>query len=127
MADDRIELAEPDRSQERRALDQVIPRGREDSALRHAVDGVAGSADALEQRRDPMRRSDLAHEIDVADVDAELERGRGDERLQLAGLEPRFGVEPLLLRQAAVMGGDRLFAEPLAQVPRDDARPSAAC
>ncbi len=51
--------------------------------------GVARAADALQERGDAMRRSDLADEIDVADVDAELERRRGDERLQLAGLQPR--------------------------------------
>ena len=45
---------------------------------------MARPADALQQRRDPMRRSDLAHEVDVADVDAELERRGGDERLERA-------------------------------------------
>jgi hypothetical protein len=39
-------------------------------------------ADALQERRDAVRRSDLADEIDVADVDAELERRGGDERAQ---------------------------------------------
>ena len=79
---------------------------------------MPGSADALQERRDAVRRSDLADQIDRADVDAELERRGGDERLELPGLEPRFGVEPLFLRQAAVVRGDGLFAEPLAQVPR---------
>ena len=83
---------------------------------------VARASDALQQRRDPMRRSDLADQVDVADVDAELERGRRDERLQLPGLQPRLGVEPLLLRQAAVVRGDRVFAEPIAQVPRQALR-----
>ena len=79
---------------------------------------VARPADALQQRRDAVRRSDLADQIDVADVDAELERRRRDQRLQLAALQPRLGVEPLLLRQAAVMRRDRVLAEPLAQMPR---------
>ena len=77
-----------------------------------------GSADALQERRDPVRRADLADEIDVADVDAQLERGGGDERAQRAGLEPRFRVEARLFRQAAVMRRDRVFAQPFAQVPR---------
>ena len=54
----------------------------------------------------------------MADVDAELERRGGHERLQRAGLQPVLGVEPRLLRQAAVMRGDLVLAEPLAQVPR---------
>ena len=37
---------------------------------------------------------------------------------RLPALEPRFGVEPRLLRQAAVMRGHRLVAEPLAEMPR---------
>src|SRR5262249_35027135 len=45
-----------------------------------------------------------------------------DERLQRAALEPRFRVEPLLLRQAAVMRGHGVFAEPLAQAARDALR-----
>jgi len=32
---------------------------------------VSGAADALQQRRDAVRRGDLADQIDVADVDAE--------------------------------------------------------
>ena len=101
------------------------------------ADRVAGAADALQQRRDPVRRSDLADEIDVADVDAELERRRRDERLQLSRLQPRLGVEPLLLRQAAVMRRDasspsrslRCARQPLRQPPRvdeDERRPCAA-
>ena len=44
--------------------------------------------DALEQRRDAARRADLADQLDRSDVDAELERGGGHERAQVAGAEP---------------------------------------
>ena len=54
----------------------------------------------------------------MADIDAELERRRRDERLQRAVLQPVLGVETNLLRQAAVMRGDGLLAQPLAQVTR---------
>ena len=77
---------------------------------------MAGAADALQEGRDRARRAELADEVDVADVDAELERGGGDQRLQLAGLEPLLGVEALLLGQAAVMGGDLVLAEPLGEL-----------
>ena len=114
-------------AQQRGAFDQVVARDREQPALRRAGDRVARSADALQKRGDPVRRADLADQIDVPDVDAELERRGGDQRLELPAFEPRLGVEPLLLRQAAVMRRDRVVAEPLAQVPRHAARPSAAC
>ncbi len=118
MRDDPIELAAADRAEQRRALDEVVARDRQQPSLRRAGHGVAGSADALQQRRDAMRRADLADQVDVADVDAELERRGRDQRLERAGLEPVLRVEPRLLREAAVVRRDRVLAEPLAQVPR---------
>ena len=76
---------------------------------------MARAADPLQEARDRARRAELADEIDVADVDAQLERRGGDQRLQLAVLQPLLGVEPLLLGQAAVMRGDRVLAQPLGQ------------
>ena len=87
--------------------------------LGRAADRVARAADALQKRRDRARRAELADEVDVADVDAELERGGGDQRFQLAALQPLLGLEPPLLGQAAVMGGDRVLAEPLGELARD--------
>ena len=88
---------------------------------------VARPARALQERRDRPRRSDLADEVDVADVDAELERRRRDEHLELAVLEPLLGVEPALLRHAAVVRHDvrRRRAARTDAAPR--ARPCAAC
>ena len=76
------------------------------------------AADALQERRDAMRRAELADEIDVADIDTELERGRRDERAQLAGLELALGVEPMLLGETAVMRRHDVLAEALGEVPR---------
>ena len=67
---------------------------------------------------DRARRAELADQIDVADVDAELERGGGDQRLQLAVLQPLLGIEPLLLGEAAVMRGDVGLAQQLGQLAR---------
>ena len=80
---------------------------------------VAGAADALQRDRDRSRRADLADQIDRADVDAELERGGGHDRLQLAALQPLLGVEPELARQAAMMREHGVFAEPLAEMMGD--------
>ena len=89
-----IELALRDRAHQRRAFDQLVARGREDPALRlgRVLDLMSRPADALQRDGDRSRRADLADEIDGADVDAELERRGGDDRLQLAGFEPLFGV-----------------------------------
>ena len=79
---------------------------------------MACAADALQERGDPARRAHLADEVDVADVDAELERGGRDQRLEAAFLEPRLGVEAMLLRQAAVVRRDVLRADAIGEVAR---------
>ena len=76
-------------------------------------------ADALEQRGDGSRCAELADEIHGADVDAEFERGRGDERLQLTALQPIFSVEPQMGGEAAVVGGDAVGAEQFGQIGGD--------
>ena len=119
---ERIELAAPYAVQQRRAFHQVVARERKQPPLGRAIDGVAGAADPLQERCDRARRADLAHEIDLSDVDAEFERGGGDQRLQFPALEPLLGVEPLLLGEAAVMCGHRLLPEEFGQGPRDPLR-----
>ncbi len=74
--------------------------------------------DALQQARDRARRAELAHQVDIADIDAELERCGRDQRFQRTGFQPLFGVETLLLGEAAVMRGHPLGAEPFRQLPR---------
>ena len=54
------------------------------------------------------RRAELADQLDVADVDAELERGRGHHDLELAGLEALLGVEAGFLGERTVVRGDVL-------------------
>ena len=79
---------------------------------------MARAANALQERRDAMRRRDLAHEIDVTDVDAEFERGGDDQHLQLAFTQPVLGVEAHFLREAAMVGRDVFGAEALRQLAR---------
>ena len=79
---------------------------------------MSRAADALQKRGDRPRRADLADEVDVADVDAELERGGRDEGLELAFLQPLLRIQPVFLREAAVVGRDVLRADPLREVER---------
>jgi hypothetical protein len=105
--------------QQGRAFDEVVTCHREQPALRRPVNGVPRAADALEERRDAVRRPDLTHEIDVADVDAELEGGGRDERFEAPLLQALFGIQAAFLREAAVVRADGLLAEPVCQVSRD--------
>ena len=71
--DDRVEIAGADRGEQRRALHQLVARERVQAADRNAADMVLGSPDTLEKGGDAPRRSQLAHELHGADVDAELQ------------------------------------------------------
>ncbi|MCW0461171.1 hypothetical protein NB717_002239 [Xanthomonas sacchari] len=114
----RIQFAAAHAIQQGRALDQVVARLRKQARLRRAAHRVAGAAGALQERGDRTRRAELADQVDVADVQAQFQRGGGHQHLQLAGLEPALGEQPGLARQAAVMRRHRLRAEQFAQVPR---------
>ena len=113
---DGVERARVHRGEERGALDELVARQREEPALRRAGAAVVGAADPLEERGDAARRADLAHELDRADVDAELERRGGDERPQVAGAQPGLDPVAAVLRQAAVVRGDDVVAEALAEL-----------
>src|SRR6202011_4963781 len=95
---------------------QLVTRERKNARLRHAANLVACPSCALQKGRDRSRRAQLAYELDVADVDAELERGGRDKHLQLTALQTLLGFEPQLLGHAAVVRGDMFGAEPLRQV-----------
>src|SRR4029453_12317384 len=87
-----IELAAMHRVEQRRALDQLVARKREQPRLGNPSDLMARAPRALQKGCDRARRSELANEVDVADVDAELERGGRDENLELAVLQPLPGL-----------------------------------
>ena len=79
---------------------------------------MPGTPDPLQKARDRARRAELADQIDIADIDAELQGSGRHQRFQRAMLQPLFGVEPLLLGKAAVMRGHLIGPEPLRQLPR---------
>ena len=81
--------------------------GRHQHALRGLVHAVVGAADALQQARSAFRRADIDDEIDVAPVDAEIER-RGARPRRAAGRRHRV-LDPAALAdiERAVMQRDR--------------------
>ncbi|SAK95147.1 hypothetical protein AWB82_06876 [Caballeronia glebae] len=114
----RVEFAAPHAVEQRRAFDEIVARGRKKPSFRHAADLMPGAPDALQKRADRTGRADLADEIDIADIDAQLKRRRGDQHAQFAALQALLRVQTMLAREAAVMRGDRFLAEPLGQMPR---------
>ena len=102
-------------------FEQVAAVLREDRPTRRLADLVAGAADALQAAADRAGRLDLDDEVDRAHVDAELERRRGDDRAQLAALQPVLDHDALLAGERAVVRADELV-EDLAGHRVDDAR-----
>ena len=102
--------------EQRRAFDQLVARQREQPALGRPRDRVARAADPLQKSRDRARRAELADQVDIADVDAELQRGGRHQGFQRAAFEPLFGIEPLFFGEAAVMRGHLIGAEPLGEL-----------
>ena len=68
---------------------------------------MIGAADALQQPRGALRRADIDDEIDVAPVDAEIERGGADHRAQAAGRHRLLDLAALRDVERAVMQRDR--------------------
>ena len=81
------------------------------SALRDPIEAMARTADALHQLRDGFGGTDLHHQVDGSYVDAQLQRGGGDYRLELASLEGSLDVQALLLAHRAMMRGHVLDAK----------------
>ena len=79
-----VERAGPRRRRVLRIVDDGADRGaafqhleaigRHQNAARRLVQAVVGAADALQQARGALRRADIDDEVDVAPVDAEIER-----------------------------------------------------
>ena len=76
--DQPVELAAPHRIEQRGAFDQLVTRQCKNARFRHAADLMTRPPRALQKGRDRSRRAQLAYELDVADVDAELERSGRD-------------------------------------------------
>ena len=101
-----VEFAGAHLADEGGLLEEVVAGGGEEAALGDGSAPVAGAADALHGDGDGAGGGDLADEVDVADVDAEFERGGGDEDLDLAVLQALLGVEAEVAGERAVVGGD---------------------
>lgn len=112
---DALEAAVADGGDEGGAFDQFVAGGGEDTALGHRFQPVAAAADALEGGGDGAGGADLADEIHGADVNAEFERGGGDDGAQFTALKAAFGTEAGLAGKAAVVSDDLIRAEALAE------------
>ena len=77
-----VQFLAPHGVEQGRAFDELVARQGKQLRLGDAAHLVARAPGALQERRNRSRRSELADEIDVADVDAQFERCSRDEDFQ---------------------------------------------
>ena len=80
---------------------------------------MTGAPYPLQQPGNAAGRAELAHQVHFTDIDTQLQRCRGDQHLEFAGLEPVLSLEPVFPGEAAVMGGDLILAATVRQVTGD--------
>ncbi len=81
--------------------------GRDQDRLRRFVHAVVGAADALRQPAGALRRTDMDDQIDIAPVDAEIERRGGDDGAQCVLAHRLLDAPALADIERAVMQRDR--------------------
>ncbi len=87
-----------------RAVHEVGAVLGEQDAAGDLADLVSGATDALQAAGDRRRCLDLDHEVDLAHVDAELERAGRDDAAQASGLQVVLDDRALVLRHGPVVG-----------------------
>ena len=80
---------------------------------------MVGPPDALQETGDGTSGTDLADQVDIADIDAEFERSSGDQGAQLTRFQSLLRRQTLFTRQAAMMRSNVFIAESFAQVARN--------
>lgn len=92
-----------DAIQQRGAFDQLVTGLRKQARLRRTANLVPGTPGALQEGGDRAWRTELADQIDIADIQPQLQRCGRHQHSEIAGLEPSLGQQACLARQTAVM------------------------
>ena len=116
---DGVQFPSGDRIQQRHALHQFVPGQWHEPPPGDPVHAVTGASHPLQQPGDAARGAKLADQVHLADVDTQFQRRRGHQHLEFSGLEAFLGHQAMLFRQAAVVGGDLIFAAPVREVAGD--------
>jgi len=105
--EDGILRALPRRFECRPALQHLETVTRHQDRFGRLVETMIGASDPLDQPARPLRRADVDDEVDVAPVDAEVQRRRRDHRFEPAGRHRRFDLPTLLGVERAMVKADR--------------------
>ena len=88
------------------ALQHLEPIGGHEQRATGLIQPVVGAADPLDHPRGALGRGQLDDQVDVAPVDAQVERGGADHGPEFAARHRRLHLATLLGGQAAVVQGD---------------------
>jgi hypothetical protein len=88
-----VELSFSDGANPCHALHQIISSEWIEDPLRYGTEPVTRATHPLQQNTDRARRTDVAHQIDMADVDAKLQGSRSDNHGELTRFELLFNLE----------------------------------
>ena len=113
-----VEVALANREHECSAFQQVVARGGEEAAFRERATPMPRAADPLEGCGNVAGGTDLANQVNAPDINAEFERSGCHQRADFPGLQFSFSSQTQLARQAAVVGGDRVFSQSFAEMMR---------
>ena len=109
---ERVQVAPADGPAQGGAFHQFVAGQGKERPLGNAAYLVARAPDPLQQQPDGTGRTNLAHQVHVADVDAQFQGSGGDADLDIAMLEPLLGGQPRGAGQTAVVGRHRVFPHP---------------
>src|SRR5688572_4106588 len=84
------------KTDERSSLHQTFRRCRQEQIVTNSSGTPPGPTKALQKARNRHRCVDLNDTVQIADVDAEFERTRGDDHTVLAGRECLLGAAALV-------------------------------
>ena len=104
-----VQLMRPYRVQRGRAFDHLEAIGGHDQRLGGRIVAVVGAPDPLHKAFDVLGRADLDHQIDIAPIDAQIERPGADNGAQPSVHHRLFHLFALLAGQRAVMDPDGQF------------------
>jgi len=113
-----VQLALAHRADRRRGLHQIVARQRKKHAFGNGPKPMSRAAHPLEQHGEISRRADVADRVDVADIDAQLQRRGGHHDGKLTAFQFFFDFETGLARETAVVRADFPLAQALGQLVR---------
>ena len=122
---DRLHDALPPEGCEREAGQELLVVGGEEEAVPRGAGPPPGPAHALEEGGNTWRGADLDDAVEIADVEAQLERRRGDDDAIGLRCEGRLGL-PALVQGERGMRNEGADAG-LPQARRPPPRPCSGC